>query len=230
MRPRVFLLTDGSGGAALPRTHYSAATIAAAGASAGGLFGWKPDKAWYAALLSGDAAPFAEALDCIEAEAGELRPQLLVTDAVDGYNPMHDLCAALGAALRYRLAAAGAPVQHLVSMAVDSQDPPPPAERLHLSPQAARRKQGAVADYTPLADETCALLTLRPDALEVEVLRQPNFAWAADWTPLWEAIGRERVATGLYPDAISYARHVRPIALSLGAVAGLKLPRLLGHI
>jgi len=230
MHPRVFLLTDGSGGTGLARTHYSAATIAAAGASAGWLFGWKSDKAWYAALLSGDAAPFTEALDRIEAEAVDLKLQLVVTDAVDGYNPMHDLCEALGAALRCRLSAAGASVQHLVSMAVDGQDLPPPAELVHLSPQAVRRKQELLAKYTPLADEASALLAARPDAMQVEVLRRPNFAWAADWTPPWETIGRERVAAGRYTDAISYARHVRPIALSLGAVAGLELPRFVGDL
>lgn len=219
-RPRVFLLTDGSGGAALPRTHYSAATLATAGATAGGVFGGRSDKAWYAALLAGDPAPFAEALDRIAAEAERLKPELLVTDAVDGYNPMHDLCAALGTALRRRLAAAGHFVQHMVSLAVESDDPPPLAELLHLDPDAVLRKQRAVAAYTPLADEVRSLLAARPEALHVELLQQPDFAWSPDWTPRWETIGRERVATGRYTDAISYARHVRPIALSLGAAAG----------
>lgn len=216
-RPHVFLLTDGSGGAALPRTHYSAATLAAAGASAGALFGWKPDKAWYAALLSGNAAPFAEALDRIAAEAARLVPTLVVTDAVDGYNPMHDLCAALGAALRNRLAAAGASLRHLASMAVDQKNPPPPAECLHLDHEAVRRKWAAVTAYTPLADEARTVLAARPDALQVETLREADFVWPADWTPGWEEIGRARVTAGRYNNAISYARHVRPIAVAIGA-------------
>ena len=142
------------------------------------------------------------------------RPNLVVSDAVDGYNPKHDLCAAVGAAAAARLG-----VTHLVSSAVTG-DTGNIAHEVGLDPDAIGRKLAAVAAYGPLAEEARRILKAEESALSVEYLRRPVFKWPAHHTPDWEEIGRARVGDRRYGEAIEYARHVRPIARALlGAAA-----------
>ena len=159
-RPAVFILTDGSGGRAGGATQISADCVRQAGGRLGGVFCVAPDRAWYAALLAADETPFAAALAAILA-AARPAPRLVVSDAVDGYNPLHDLCAALAAAVVVRLRRDGARVRHLVSPAVPV--PLGPATlRLRLTPAELRRKHRAIRDYRPLAGEIRALGPLGP--------------------------------------------------------------------
>ncbi|HWT08976.1 MAG TPA: hypothetical protein VN329_07410, partial [Roseomonas sp.] len=58
-RPLLCILTDGSGSIAPARTQYSDALARGCGALRGPVFGAMSDRDWYAAILSGDAAPFS---------------------------------------------------------------------------------------------------------------------------------------------------------------------------
>lgn len=217
-RPRVFILSDGSGGAASSRLHHSAATLARTGAVPGEVFGRLPDRAWYAALLDRDSAPFAEAVATIAAAARRHRPALLVSDAVDGHNPLHDLCEAIGSAVVAELARDGITLRHLVAAATATgigRD----VETLRLDAAAMARKRDAAAAYAPLAEEVTRILDAEPEALGTERLLAPAFDWPGAWEPEWEAFGRRRVAEGRFARAISYAEHVRPIARRLGPAA-----------
>src|SRR5262249_5933866 len=100
-RPLVFILSDGSGGAQTSRIAYSVACVAAAGATLIVGSGQKSDRDWYAAMIAGDVATFAEAADAIAAAA--IAAPLIVSDAVDGYNPLHDLCQAMAVAVAARI-------------------------------------------------------------------------------------------------------------------------------
>ena len=213
-RPRVFVLTDGSGGAAASRLEHSRAILDAAGAAAGEVFGEATDRTWYAALLAGDQAPFQRAVALIVAAARRHRPGLLVTDAVDGHNPLHDLCQAIGSAVAARLAAGGQRLQHLVARAT-ADGIGEPVECWPLEAEAVGRKRLAVAGYVPLAEEARHILATEPAALRQEELLRPTFTWPRDWLPAWEAFGRRRVAEGRFAQAITYAGHVRPIATAL---------------
>jgi hypothetical protein len=208
VRPLVFLLTDGSGGAAASRTDYSARCCAAAGAEPGGVFGMLPDRAWYAALLAGDAVPFQAAAEAIASESARRRPSLLVSDAVDGYNPMHDLAAAVAAGVAARLL-----VPHLV-YPVTGGASGEPAVSLPLDAAARQRKRAAALAYAPLADEARALLAA-DGAWTIERLLRPEFAWPSEWLPQYEKVGRERIAAGRYEVAITYREHVLPVARRL---------------
>lgn len=223
-RPHVFVLSDGSGGASASRLAHSVATIEAAGAQVGAVFGPLSDIAWYAAMLARDAGPFLRVTEAVAAAARQHRPALLVSDAVDGHNPLHDLCEAIGAGVARRLAAEGSGLRHLASAATADAIG---SEVAAWQPDAAAlvRKRAAVAAYEPLAEEAARILAAEPDALGVERLLQPGFGWPAAWTPGWEAFGRRRVAEGRFASAITYADHVRRIAQEvLGAVAADAAP------
>ena len=211
-RPRVFILSDGSGGSARSRIDYSRSTLKAAGATEGDLFGPLPDRAWYAAMLAGDPRPFLDAVTRIVAAARRERPTLLVSDAVDGHNPLHDLCQAIGSAVATLLAAEeGADIRYVVAAATAT-GMGRAAECWRLDEAAAARKHAAVTAYTPLAEEAQRILMEEPEALVLERLLHPTFDWPRHASPDWEAFGRKRVAAGRFASAVTYGAHVLPLA------------------
>lgn len=216
-RPVVFWLTDGSGSEATSRIEDSWRCVARAGASYGNLPDTQNDRAWYRAILLGDAALFHRVVDGLVSAAITQGACLIVSDAVDGYNPMHDLCEAVGAAVAARVPDA----IHLVSHAVAG-DVGAAVSELRLDADSIERKRAAVDAYRPLADEARRLLEADAAALAVERLRRPDFAWPEHHTPGWEETGRGRVASQRYGTAIEYARHVRPIARALLGTAGTR--------
>ena len=206
-RPLVCILTDGSGGVAASRTAYSEGLLRGCGASAGQMMGTLPDRAWYAAILAGDADPFLRAAESI---AGAAEPgALVVADPVEGYNPMHDLCAAV--ADRVAALIGGRRATYPLMR------PRHEGEVLRLDPATAQRKRAAVTLYAPLAEEAAVLLAADPRALAEEWILADRFDWPEAMVPppAYEAIGAARQAAGVYGETIGYQRHVRPMALRL---------------
>ena len=212
-RPLVFILSDGSGGAARSRLEHSVATIRAAGATMIEGSGARSDREWYAAMLAGDVSPFRTTAEAIAAAALTARAPLVVADAADGYNPLHDLCQAVGSAVVARLAG-DAPPMFLVSPATAGAIGTAAIEWT-LDAEATRRKHRAVSAYTPLAQEAAQLLAEAPGALHTERLLVPTFDWPENWTPEWEAFGRKRVSEGRFTAPITWRDHVLPIANAL---------------
>lgn len=210
-RPLVSILTDGSGSAAASRVGYSAALLTACGAAAGPVMGLLADRAWYAAILAGDAGPFMAAADAIVAAAE--RGALVVSDPVEGYNPMHDLCSAVADRVAAGLGGRRATFPLMAASGV--------GEVLSLDAATERRKRAAVEAYLPLAEEAAGLLRSHPRALGHEAIVPAEFDWPAALPepPAYERIGAARAAAGVYGTTIAYAAHVRPLALRLRAGA-----------
>jgi len=218
-RPAVFLLTDGSGGNGQPRTVYSETCLRGLGAALRTECPALPDRVWYEPILRCDARPFLAVIEAAQAAARQLGSTLIVSDAVDGYNPMHDLCEAVGAAVAARLGRDGVVADHLVNAVTPGAASPIEAE-FSLDPAALERKRAAVGAYIPLAEEARRLAQAAPGYLTRECLRRPVFGWPENFSPGWEVTGRGRVTAQRYHDVIEYRRHVRPIAQTLrGATA-----------
>jgi hypothetical protein len=213
-RPSVFILSDGSGGAQSSRLGHSVSAIRGAGSTLIEGSGQRSDREWYAAILAGDAAPFRQAADAIAAAALTVHAPLVVSDAADGYNPLHDLCQAVASAAVARVARGSKAPEFLVSPAIASAMGIP-SIAWKLEAEAARRKRLAVAANMPLAEEAARLLGEAPDALYTEQLLVPTFDWPENWTPEWEAFGRKRVKEGRFAAPITYRDHVLPIAKAL---------------
>jgi hypothetical protein len=213
-RPILFLMTDGSGGGET-RTRHSEQCVLRAGASVGAAFGLAADRDWYAAVLNADLTLFDKVIDAVVHAAIEQRSKLIVSDAVDGYNPMHDLCEAVACAAAQRLRSRGHGITHLVARAVSGGESDDVVAEILLDRDAQCRKQAAVDAYTPLAEEVQRLLEEDSAALIRERLRRPTFTWPANWSPSWERIGVSRVAASKYTQRIEYTPHVRPLALAL---------------
>ena len=206
-RPLVCILTDGSGNTGEGRTAFSRDLIESAGAVAGPVIGAYSDRDWYAAILAGDSGPFLEVVSAI---AGSVAAGcLIVSDPVEGYNPMHDLCSAVADRLAARVGGTRASYALMAPLTAG-------AIRT-LAPDAACRKRMAVDAYTPLSLEGAALLRRHPDALFQEQVCVGSYGWPEipDAPPDYEAIGRTRMEAGLYHRPITYAAHVRPMAVRL---------------
>ncbi|NKC02372.1 hypothetical protein HED55_00175 [Ochrobactrum haematophilum] len=151
-RPTVYLLTDGSGGKLSSRTHYSRAVIENAGGLPGAVFGTITDKAWYSAILGGQSALFTTMLNAILDDIPLDRPVEIISDALDGYNPMHDMAWAFGKMVQHRLVASAISARHLCSAATTNVTGKTEVV-LQLDSAARSRKIAAVEKYTPLAEE-----------------------------------------------------------------------------
>ncbi|RZJ83826.1 MAG: hypothetical protein EON88_28120, partial [Brevundimonas sp.] len=150
--PTVCVLTDGSGRHNPSRVDYSRDCVQRAGGTIGELFGQRSDRDWYASLMEADHRPFAEAaVMLVEAmEAGG--SSLVISDARDGYNPMHDAAFHLTTIAVEKVRRRGLAIEHLVSPAVGT-PPNDPALIRVLDAAAVARKEEAFQRYMPLKDE-----------------------------------------------------------------------------
>ncbi|MER8749912.1 hypothetical protein NKH57_11620 [Mesorhizobium sp. M1050] len=213
-KPRIYLLTDGSGGRHSARTQYSRDVVEAVGATAGAVFGDIPDAAWYKALLARDCGVFADVLARINLDVSDMKDVQIVSDAVDGYNPMHDLAYAFGNALN-RLLQSTRPGRKQLCTAAVPNVPGVIEVETQLDSAARTRKMAAVKAYTPLADEARQILDRDPQCFDREFLISQHFDWDAPWTPEWERIGKERVVNKVYDRCITYKENVQPVAQRL---------------
>jgi hypothetical protein len=208
-RPLVFVLTDGSGGAGRSRLNHSRQCLARVGAAGGAVFGSLSDKEWYAAILAGDPAPFVAAGDVLWRTGAERRVETIVSDAPDGYNPMHDAAFDLAALAVEGLALAGRRVNHLVVPATGEQQTPLVREVV-LNDEALARKETSLALYAPLERE---IEQLRGEGANIAVERLYAVAPAcrSDGAPHYEVVGKTRAACGAYASVIEARAHYEPL-------------------
>jgi hypothetical protein len=219
-RPRVIVLTDGSGLGGASRLQACRDCLAAAGAEPGGVFGPMSDRAWYAALLAGDAGPLVTCGRDVLAEAVERRPGLIVCDGREGRSPMHDLAFDIAQAVAEALTRRGRAVELRSVPVIGPIRPDEPVFELSLDGPATERKLAVARAYAGMrveVDRRLAEPGFRPDR---ERFYRPEPEPASDWRPIYERIAEEGLAEGRYAEAITYARHVRPLARQLREALG----------
>jgi hypothetical protein len=222
-RPRVCVLTDGSGHSGRSRLPSTSRVLDPAGARPGCVYGRFTDSALYAALLRRDVGLFrglAEELadafvrDDIAAVAG---------DAWEGYNPAHDVCRLLvNAAVKRVRARTGRALRNYafpLTLPPAPSPAPPAVFRLCLDDGALGRKLARARAYPELADEVNgALARLGPDAFRTECLHPVGAGEGLrpfEGPPFYEEYGERQVAAGRYRQALRYREHVRPLAHAL---------------
>lgn len=217
-RPAVFALSDGSGSIGVARVERSKRVIEASGGSVGRVFGLLPDAAWYRAIVAQDVTPFLRAVEAIV--DGASPPAAVVSDSIEYFNPLHDLCCVVAhVATGLINGRGGNPVRHL-EYPIEAEANRMPEQRLILDGGALARKRAAIASYEELAREIerrSAGMNLDDLGRETLHAARCDAMWPEDLPvePLYEKYGRERVSSGVYRDVITYADHVRPLALRL---------------
>lgn len=213
--PFVAVMTDGSGSNGTPRVDDSRAVIERVGGRAAPVFGCMSDRDAYAALMAADARPFLPLLTTIADSLARARVQVVVIDAAEGYNPVHDVCHWIGrsaVAIARRL---GAEIELFELDLVSHPDGAGEGVRLVLDNEAFRRKLEAVASCDALRSEAeAAFGHYGQDAFRVEFLRRVSadaLPPAASWIPFYEQVGEKRVKEGRYRSVLRYQSHVKPV-------------------
>jgi hypothetical protein len=212
-RPVVAALTDGSGGSGQDRTAYSRAVIESAGGSCSAIFGYFSDRDCYASILNNDRTIFDTWVAQVTGEIVRHASPALVCDPLEFYNPMHDLANAIGqAAAQAAAARIGQPVK-VLSYPITRPHPGQKVVTIRLSPKALEEKRNAARSYTPLAAEVESFEPVLESSREALFL-DDLFSWP-DTSPVpvaYEVTGQDRIRAGRYPDLITYADHVAPMA------------------
>lgn len=220
-RPIVFVFTDGSGRSEHSRLHSTTGILKAVGACTGTVYGRFTDAQIYAAILRGEIESFTEvALSLGQAFVDE-QIEYVVTDAVEGFNPCHDLCHYLvDTAVAWAARKSNRMLARYDFLLEGRPDSCPTALRgqaihLTLGESAFQRKVQAVQSYPELQGEVQrAIARFGADVFRAECLRPvanaPGQFLLPSEPPSYERYGEQQVALGFYTEVIRYRRHVLP--------------------
>lgn len=226
-RPLVLVLTDGSGHADRSRLASTTAVLARTGATPGPLYGRLSDRELYRAILAGDAELFTSLADEIARILTAAGIAYVAGDAVEGFNPGHDVCRLLLNAALLRIEAESG--RHLANFEFpldgSPQDCPPEdlpeAIVLALDEEALGRKLAAAEGYPEMAGEVGkALARHGREPFRVECLRPVRYGLGIGHRfahpPYYESYGVQQVEAGIYPEVLRFRQHLDPLAERLG--------------
>jgi hypothetical protein len=223
-RPLTFVLTDGSGRGQQSRLPSTENVLRRAGAKPAPIFGRWTDAQAYEILLSGNIGALTNVTMELAQALVENDIHHVVADAMEGYNPTHDLC-------RYMTNAAVLIVERTVGrktgnfdfVLVASPDAAPAAIRdqcvyLSLDQPALNRKRRAAENYPELKEEIeAAISRFGLQVFATELLRPvvPDLSANFSGEPYYETYGESRVREGHYEKVIRYRESVLPLMQSL---------------
>jgi AcrR family transcriptional regulator len=226
-RPLVFVLTDGSGHTGVSRLSSTTAVLARAGATPGSIYGRLADRELYRALLDGDLDLFSGLADELADALERAEIAVLAGDAVEGFNPGHDVCRLLINVAVRRLEARGRSPRNF-EFPLEGAPGACPAEdlesviRLDLDAAALERKLAAATAYPEMAFEVERALANHGRApFGVECLVPVRYGLEVGdrsaQPPYYETYGERQVAAGIYREVIRFRQHLAPLAAGLGA-------------
>jgi hypothetical protein len=218
-RPLVSVLTDGSGSHGVSRLEDTTCLLDEAGATRNVVYGCFTDPEAYAHLMARDGTPFIEAAHRLSNSFEDHGITAVLTDAAEGYNPVHDLCRGIAEA-GVKLRGPRAPLLFELDL-VGHPDGSGRGIRLTLDDCAFARKLEAVSRYAALTAEATAAFDMHgTEAFRTEFLRRTTAGVLppAEHIPYYERVGDERVRQGRYRSVLRYGEHVRPVLAALLAV------------
>jgi hypothetical protein len=223
-RPLTFVLTDGSGRGQQSRLSSTENVLRKAGAKSGPIFGRWTDAQAYELLLSGNLTALVDVTREMAEALVAHNIEVVVADAMEGFNPTHDLC-------RYITNAAVLTAERTSGRKIANFDfvlaaPPdaapatilPRCVRLQLDESALTRKRIAAQNYPELKEEIdAAIAKFGLEMFATELLRPvtPDLFAGLDGQPFYETYGEERVKQGHYEKVIRRREHVLPLMQAL---------------
>jgi hypothetical protein len=183
------------------------------------------DREIYRAMLAGDHGRFVAIAEELAAAIVRDRIDVVAGDAVEGFNPSHDLCRyIINAAVRMASGSNGRIASY--AFALDAAPDSRPAGcsgealRVALDDQTLDRKLQAAEDYAELKSEVDSALRrygkepFRTEYLWPVDLTDP-YGWDPERVPYYESYGAQRVAKGAYEHLVTFREHVKPLADAL---------------
>ena len=189
-------------------------------------FGVVTDEQIYAAILEQDVDFFLRLSDIFASWLVDHDIDCVAGDAVEGYNPTHDLCRLI-IDRAVRITADRRPIDNYAFDLVSAPTSTGPANAvpIDLSPEDLAAKIEASCAYAAAAGGTllAEVQTMLREQGEASLAREyliPVDAWcpagpSADDRPFYETHGEKQVAAGHYTSVIRHREHVWPIARAL---------------
>lgn len=226
LKPLVCIITDGGGPEGRPRIARTAEWLRSMDIQAGSIFGRFTDQEAYAALLNGNVEWIDSLVTNLAGELVTRQISLVVADAAEGFNPVHDLCQLIAGAATALAAKAGIRAVHYE---YPIHDGPRAYDRCtgdvvrrDLDDAALAMKLADARDYSEVIPDIQSMIEeFGEEAFRRETFRRTQdwttFPWASDERPLYERIGEERVASKRYTHVLRHAEHILPLAEHLRA-------------
>lgn len=223
-RPLCFVLTDGSGRSGKSRLASTTKLLEQTGARAGSIYGCLTDHAIYSAIIRGEFELFIDLTGKLARELVRDEIEYVVGDAIEGYNPAHDVCRfMINAAVERANRQKDKPILNFeVPLAGKSDNHPETSASdiwLHLDEDSLSKKLGAAHAYSEIASDVDRILNQEGlQAIQTERLRPACYCSICDGsaeTPYYELQGEKQVAAGYYEQVLRYRDHVLPIAQAL---------------
>ncbi|MCA9260844.1 MAG: hypothetical protein KDA61_16635 [Planctomycetales bacterium] len=225
LRPRVSILTDGSGRAGTPRIARTAHILSDSGASQGRVFGLSSDRDVYESVLRRRTTYFCDVAKRLADDLIQHDVELTLGDSAEGEIMVHDLFREIrAAAVQIAETAMGRTIRHyefpLESHPVAT---PPglvsPALKLALSRADFRRKMAIARTYEQIAPFVdAALAKFGEEAFALECLfpfTKQSLVPDGDVDLPYEQHGRRQVELGHYSEAITRRGHLEPLTACL---------------
>lgn len=221
-RPLCLVLTDGSGHAGKSRLHATTNILEHVGARRGRIYGRLTDHAIYSAMIEGDFDLFTNLAKELARELVGKEIDYVVGDAIEGYNPAHDICRFLiNAAVEKVNRQRQQPILNFeVFLSREANNDSKKGTDdiwLQLDEESLMKKLAAAHAYVELAADIDQTLNREGmHAIETEHLRlaSSNFEGASE-IPYYEIHGERQVAAGHYEEVVRYRAHILPIADAL---------------
>jgi hypothetical protein len=225
-KPRLYVLTDGSGNHNISRVDSTRRIIKQTGSSASPVMGKFSDKDIYTIMREGNAKPLFDTMDEIIADMTEHKIDFVAGDSIEGFNPTHDLC-------RYMINAIVEKYEQQTGKTIPNYefylDGPPhtcpegmkdKATWIRLSDEEFNEKHNACRNYPEILKDLEELISKHGKApFQVECLwpvSDPHnyVTWKTE-EPFYESYGKKKVATGEYNEVIGFQSHLLPLAKKL---------------
>lgn len=224
-RPLCFVLTDGSGASGKSRLNSTTRLLEQNRARIGCIYGRLTDREMYSAIIKGNLDLFIDLCEELVCELVREEVDCVVGDAIEGYNPAHDVCRfMINAAVEIASRKSNQP---LLSFEISLTSQPAncaeatigEAVRIHLDQEDLSRKLEAAHAYHELAGDVDQILKREGiQTIQTEWL-QPVSEWGISMSrtqsPYYELHGEKQVAAGNYEQVLRYREHVLPIARAL---------------
>ncbi len=224
-RPRVFVVTDGSGRSGTSRIETTGKLLMDSGAQPGGMFGEFTDKFLYQQTQSKNLEFFEYLSNRVATELIQHQIETVVGDAAEGIILAHDIVREVRrAAIRIAEQKLGRDIKHF-EFPLDSHPklvPPSASEerlKFDLTASALARKLAVARNYPELSvlvDESIDFYG--EEAFQQELLFVPNdHAYLANEGGVigYETHGKQMVKESQYKEVLLFKKHVQPIVTFL---------------
>lgn len=222
-KPHVYVLTDGSGSTGHSRINNTLKIIRQTGATASPVMGRFTDAQIYTILSRQDKETLTTLIEEIIVDMKEQHIDTLAGDAIEGFNPTHDLCRyMINTIAEIYQVEIGKPVGNFEFL-LDGAPTQCPEELINeavwirLTEEDFQRKLAAAYDYPELRSEIEKIYEVHgatPFLTECLWPAGPSGKYKTWKTeePWYESWGKEKLKSGKYKELISYHTHLLPLA------------------